>query len=106
MAAGYNPPSMAFNHLGEDLPPSDSLLLVDRSAQAVIPASSGDQVHIKLTVEKTWMMVLRTIFYVVGIITCLVVLFVIWDAYQVLSDIQDAVKAWVDGITTPGVLGN
>jgi hypothetical protein len=53
-----------------------------------------------------WLRAIRTIFYIVGIITCVAVLIAIFDAYVLMDNIREAVKAWEDAISSPGLLGN
>jgi hypothetical protein len=102
-ALGDRPESLA------DLQLRDKVLrqLNDRSA-VVLPTPSGfpEMEEPKHKPDGPWLRAIRTIFYIVGIITCVAVLIAIFDAYVLMDNIREAVKAWEDAISGPGLLGN
>ena len=90
-----------------DLPPSQRLLLPmedlgDPGRVTVLPPP----VEPKHKPDGPWLRALRTVFYIVGIVTCVAVLIAVFDAYILMDNIRDAVKAWEDALTSPGLLGN
>lgn len=52
------------------------------------------------------MRTLRAICYVMVIITCIGILFALYDAYSVMASIREAAQSWMDGITSPGPVGH
>jgi hypothetical protein len=98
---GDRPESLA------DYPPSRRLLLPmedlgDPGRVTVLPPFEEP----KHKPDGPWLRAIRTIFYIVGIITCVAVLIAIFDAYVLMDNIREAVQAWEDAISGPGLLGN
>lgn len=98
---GNRPESLA------DYPPSQRLLLpmsdINDPGRITLLPTPEESKH---KPDGPWLRVLRTVFYIVGIITCVAVLIFIVDGYILIDNIRQAVQAWEDAITSPGLLGN
>lgn len=93
--------------MGRDLPPSQRLLLPmeglgDPGRVTLLPPIEEPR-H---KPDGPWLRTLRTICYLTVIVTCVTLMIVMFDAYVLIDNIREAVKAWENEITSPGMLGN